>query len=157
MSAVGDILIHGTLYGDARTESGYDFTPMFNKVQPFLASSDIAFANSESIIGGSEIGVSTYPSFNSPFEVGDAMKEAGIDVVAMANNHTLDRGRRAIENALGHWRKLGVVTTGSYLSADEREAIPTIERNGIVFSFLSYTYATNGIPPYRPVLPGQPH
>lgn len=146
LSAIGDVLIHEPLYEDAKTGSSYNFDSMFAPIQPFLESSDITVANSESIIGGSEIGVSTYPSFNSPFELGDAMKNAGIDVVSMANNHTLDRGIQAIENAISHWRDIGIVSTGSHLSTQQRADIPVIERNGITLSFLSYTYATNGVP-----------
>lgn len=146
LSAIGDVLIHEPLYIDAKIGDTYDFAPMFADVRPYLEASDITIANSESIIGGSSIGLSSYPSFNSPFEVGNAMKDAGIDVVSMANNHTLDRGVQAIENALFHWRQIGMVTTGSYLSEPEREKVSTIEKNGITFSFLSYTYGTNGVP-----------
>ncbi|MGI2328983.1 CapA family protein [Planococcus sp. YIM B11945] len=145
LSAIGDVLIHTPLYKDAETKSGYDFNPMFANVKPYLEKSDITVANSESIIGGSEIGLSSYPSFNSPFEVGDAMKDAGIDVVSMANNHTLDRGEKAIENAIHHWDEIGIVHTGSALSKEDSARIATMTKNGITFSFLSYTYGTNGI------------
>lgn len=146
LSAIGDVLIHDSVYLDAETESGYDFNPMFEKVKPYLEKSDITVANSESIIGGSEIGVSTYPSFNSPFEVGDALKTAGVDVVTMANNHTLDRGEKAIANAINHWDKIGIAHTGSALSEEKSAQLTTLTENGITFSFLSYTYGTNGIP-----------
>lgn len=146
LSAVGDILIHSTVYNSAKTENGYDFVPMFEKVKPYLEKSDITVANSESIIGGAGIGLSSYPSFNSPFEVGDALKNAGVDVVAMANNHTLDRGISAIENAASYWDAIGMMRTGSYLSEEERDQIPVMTVNDIIFSFLSYTYGTNGVP-----------
>ncbi|WP_230321410.1 CapA family protein [Planococcus salinarum] len=146
LSAVGDILIHSKVYNAAQTPGGYDFDPMFEKVKPYMERADITVANSESIIGGSGIGLSTYPSFNSPFEVGDALKDAGVDVVAMANNHTLDRGVPAIENAINYWDEIGMERTGSYLSAEEREEITLMTANDITFSFLSYTYGTNGVP-----------
>ncbi|WP_033542608.1 CapA family protein [Planococcus sp. CAU13] len=146
LSAVGDILLHSTVYNAAKTSAGYDFGPMFEKVKPYMERADITTANSESIIGGSAIGLSTYPSFNSPFEIGDALKNVGVDVVAMANNHTLDRGQQAIENAIHHWDGIGMKRTGSYLSAEEREQLTTLSANDISFSFLSYTYGTNGIP-----------
>lgn len=146
LSAIGDILIHSTVYNAAKTSEGYDFDPMFEKVKPYLEQADITVANSESIIGGSAIGLSSYPSFNSPFEIGDALKDAGVDVVAMANNHTLDRGIPAIENAIHYWDSIGMERTGSYLSAEEREEITLLTANDIVFSFLSYTYGTNGVP-----------
>jgi len=145
LSAVGDILIHERVYKDALTENGYDFNPMLETVKPFMEQADITVANSESIVGGSEIGLSTYPAFNSPYEVGDALKHAGVDVVALANNHTLDRGVPAIENAIRYWDQIGMVHAGSYLSADDRSEIALMTRNDITFSFLSYTYGTNGI------------
>ncbi|MGI2328984.1 CapA family protein [Planococcus sp. YIM B11945] len=145
LSAIGDVLIHDSVYLDAETESGYDFNPMFEKVKPYLERSDITVANSESIIGGSDIGVSTYPSFNSPYEVGDALKNAGIDVVSMANNHTLDRGEKAVKNAINYWDKIGIAHSGASLSEEDQSQITTLTRNDITFSFLSYTYGTNGI------------
>ena len=146
LSAVGDVLLHSTVYNAAQTPDGYNFGPMFEKVKPYMASSDITVANSESIIGGPEIGLSTYPSFNSPFEIGDTLKDVGVDVVAMANNHTLDRGLPAIENAINYWDQIGMKRTGSHLSAEERDQITTMTANDITFSFLSYTYGTNGVP-----------
>ncbi|MFD1032308.1 CapA family protein [Metaplanococcus flavidus] len=146
LSAVGDILLHGTVYNSAKTPDGYDFGPMFEKIKPYLEQADITVANSESIMGGSGIGVSTYPSFNSPFEIGDTLKDVGVDVVAMANNHTLDRGVRAIENAINRWDQIGMKRTGSYLSAEERDQLTLMTANDITFSFLAYTYATNGVP-----------
>lgn len=146
LSAVGDILIHSRVYNAGKTSDGYDFGPMLKKVKPYLEQSDITVANSESIIGGSGIGLSSYPSFNSPFEVGDALKDVGVDVVAMANNHTLDRGIPAIENAINYWDQIEMERTGSYLSEEERNQITLMTVNDIIFSFLSYTYGTNGIP-----------
>lgn len=146
LSAIGDILIHERVYLDAKTATGFDFNPMLRKVTPFLNNADITIANSESIIGGSEIGLSSYPNFNSPYEVADALKQSGVDVVSMANNHTLDRGIPAIENAIRYWDQIGMVHAGSRLSAEDRSEVALITRNGITFSFLSYTYGTNGIP-----------
>ncbi|WP_142828303.1 CapA family protein [Planococcus soli] len=146
LSAIGDVLIHERVYLDAKTANGFDFNPMLQKVTPFLKNADITVANSESIIGGSEIGLSSYPAFNSPYEVGDALKDSGVDVVSLANNHTLDRGIPAIENAISYWEQLGIIYTGSYLSAGDRAEIALMTSNGITFSFLSYTYGTNGIP-----------
>ncbi|WP_394218827.1 CapA family protein [Halobacillus trueperi] len=146
LAAVGDLLIHKEVYNDAKTSSGYDFNPMFQEVSSHLSNADITFANSESIMGGAAIGVSTYPSFNTPFELGDTLKANGIDIVSMSNNHTLDRGVPAIENAINQWDFLGIKKVGSYLSQEERDTITTIEKNDITFSFLAYTYGTNGIP-----------
>src|SRR5690554_4409338 len=146
IAAVDDILIHESLNKDAYRDGVYDFKPMFENVKPYLQQADIAFANQETMLGGVELGLSGYPRFNSPLEVGDALVDAGIDVVSIANNHTLDVGEQAILNAIDYYDSTGTVYTGAYKSFEDQETIRTIERNNIVFSFLAYTYGTNGIP-----------
>lgn len=146
LAAVGDILIHGTVYKDAMTGNGYDFRPMFANVKNLMVQPDLTIANQETIVGGTEIGLSTYPNFNSPFEVADALQDAGVDIVSIANNHTLDRGERAILSATDYFDKIGMMYTGGYRSIDDRNKIRVLNRNGIKITFLSYTYGTNGIP-----------
>lgn len=147
ISAVGDLLIHSTVYDAAKTgENSYNFNPILERVKTYLQETDISIANQETIIGGTEIGLSNYPSFNSPFEVADALQEAGVDIVSIANNHTLDRGEKAIMNAINHYEKIGMEYVGGYKSTEDKARLRTISQNGIEFSFLSYTYGTNGIP-----------
>lgn len=146
LAAVGDILIHSTVYKAAKTPNGFNFNPAFSKMKPYLLQADIALANQESMIGGVKHGLSTYPTFNSPQQIGDALKEAGIDLVTVANNHTLDRGEKVIQSALQYWDQLGIPYTGSFKDKEDRQRIRLMEKNGIIFSFLAYTYGTNGIP-----------
>lgn len=147
IAAVGDILIHDRVYQTANMGDGrYDFTPMFSQVKPYLQAADIAFANQETMIGGVELGLSSYPCFNSPVEIGDALKDAGIDIVSMANNHTLDKNDKAVPRAIEHWNKIGMLYTGAYQSFTDQQIIRVIEKNEIKVAFLAYTYGTNGIP-----------
>jgi poly-gamma-glutamate capsule biosynthesis protein CapA/YwtB (metallophosphatase superfamily) len=145
--AIGDILLHQSVYKDAATPEGaYNFSPMFEKVRPFIENADLAVANQETMIGGVELGLSSYPIFNSPFEIADALKETGIDIVTIANNHSMDKGETGIQNAIDHWNHIGMPYTGAFKSKEDREVIRTVTKNGINFSFLSYTYGTNGLP-----------
>ena len=146
LAAIGDILVSGSVYRDAHKKDGYDFTSMFEEVKPFLSAADLAIANQETMLGGTELGLSEYPRFNSPKEMGTALQKAGIDVMTLANNHTLDRGEKAILNTLDHLDKLGVINVGANRSAEDQARVRTVEKNGITFSFLAYTYGTNGIP-----------
>lgn len=147
VSAIGDMLIHAPVYRDAKTEDGYDFTPMLEKVKPYLQDATVTIANQETMIGGEELGLSSYPQFNSPFAVGDALKEAGVDVVTLANNHTLDRGEVAVQRAISHWEAIDMMYTGAYKSEADQERIRVQETEaGISLAYLSYTYGTNGIP-----------
>ena len=144
---VGDVLIHDRLYKAMRTsDGGYDFRPCLTYVKEMTKEYDIAYYNQETILGGSEIGLSSYPSFNSPYEVGDAMIDAGFNLVSLATNHTLDRGEEAIINSVNYWNsKDNVLAVGSYLSMDERNEIRIREANNITYTMLNYTYGTNGI------------
>ncbi|CAN7540743.1 CapA family protein [Paenibacillus sp. LjRoot153] len=146
LAAIGDILIHDKVYVDAKQKDGtYNFNRIFDGVTSLLRAPDILVANQETMIGGKELGLSSYPAFNSPHEIGDALKLAGVDVITIANNHALDRGEKVIQSALTYWDTLGIPYTGAFKSQNDRDHIRTVTRNEITFSFLSYTYGTNGI------------
>ncbi len=143
---VGDSLIHSAVYADAKNETGYDFRPMLENVKPYIQEYDLAFYNQESILGGTELGLSTYPRFNSPYEVGDAFRDCGFNLVSLANNHTLDRGEAAILNSKKYWNQYeDILTAGSYQSLEEKNTIKIKEKNGITYTLLSYTDTTNGL------------
>ncbi len=146
IGAIGDILIHDLVYEDAKTAKGYDFHPMFEPVNGMLHAPDILTANQESLVGGTGLGISSYPSFNSPFELSDAVMDAGVDIVSTANNHSLDKGFRGVETQIAHFKKIGLPFTGTAESQESRNRIVLLTRNGIRLAFLSYTYGTNGIP-----------
>ncbi|MDD6223590.1 MAG: CapA family protein [bacterium] len=142
---VGDVLIHGAVYADADMGNGYDFTPMLEEFEEIVASHDLSFYNQESILGGSQLGVSSYPRFNSPDEVGDAFREVGFNLVSLANNHTLDKGEQAILNSKHYWDSHHIYTAGSYSSWNDRNTIRIKEVNGIRYVMFAYTDHTNGL------------
>ena len=146
---VGDALIHGTVYGTAHryaNYNGYDFKPMLKHIKEFTKNYDLAYYNQETILGGTELGLSTYPMFNSPYEVGDAFLDAGFNIVSLATNHTIDKGERGVLNSRKYWNeKENVIAAGSYSSFEERDKVIINEKNDITYAFLSYTTYTNGL------------
>lgn len=147
MVMVGDNLIHSSVYKDAMTsDGGYDFTKMYELIKPIVSGYDIAYYNQETILGGTELGVSDYPTFNSPQEVGDAMIDAGFNLVSLASNHTMDSGAKAVLASRSYWNsKEGVLAVGSYASEEDRDSVRIVEKNHITYTMLNYTYGTNGI------------
>jgi len=145
---VGDNLIHDTIYLDALQEDGtYDFTGMYKSVKKDMKDADIAFINQETMLGGVELGLSGYPTFNSPTEIAKNLKSTGFNLVNLATNHSMDKYQRGINNTLDAFRNAkGMVFDGIYDSQEAFDTIPTFEIKGITFSFLAYTYGTNGIP-----------
>ena len=149
MVMVGDALIHGTVYGTAHryaNYNGYDFKPMLEHIKERVKDYDLAYYNQETILGGTELGLSTYPLFNSPYEVGDAFIDAGFNLVSLATNHTIDKGEKGVLNSRNYWnQQADVLAAGSYSSFEERDKVVIKEVNGIKYAFLSYTTYTNGL------------
>ena len=149
---VGDALIHSSVYNDAAQLAGwngYDFKPQITMIKEKVKGYDIAYYNQETILGGTSLGLSDYPTFNSPQEVGDAMIDAGFNLVSLATNHTVDRGKNAVLESRKYWNtKTNVQAVGSYSSTEEKQEIESrvLKVNNITYAMLNYTYGTNGMP-----------
>jgi len=147
MIAVGDNLLHNTVIKAAKTGDGYDFKPMYENVRELIESADIAFVNQEAPLAGNIAEVSGYPNFNSPQEAGRDLVEIGFDVINQANNHSMDKGKKAVMATVDFWKNRDdSVMLGMYGDEDDRSTFRIVEKNGIKIGFLSYTYGTNGIP-----------
>lgn len=148
--SVGDNLIHGAIYACPEfkmSDGSLNFEAMYAPVKSMIESYDIANINQETILGGTSMGLSHYPSFNSPQEIGDALVSMGFDWISQSSNHSLDRGEEAITSAMDYWDQYPeIITTGINRTQDERNKVRIIERNGLRIGLLNYTYGTNGIP-----------
>ena len=145
--AAGDVIGHDAILEMCQTESGYDFTSLFSALKSDIQKADIAVVNMESPLGGPEAGEYIgYPAFNTPDEMGDALIDAGFDVVQLASNHSMDPGVVGLEHELSYWasHKAEVLTTGVNGSEEEKNEIPILEKDGIKIAFLNYTYGLNG-------------
>ena len=150
MVMVGDALMHMPINRNYKTSNGYDFKGIFKYIKPIIETYDLAYYNQETMLGGSSLGLSGYPQFNSPTEVGEAFVDAGFNLVSLATNHTLDGRYRYSDKAITNSRKFwnsqeGVIAAGSYTSNEERDEVIIKEVNGIKYALLSYTTSTNGI------------
>ena len=146
---VGDMLMHTPVTRSGLMEDGsYDYGHLFTYTRDIIEEADLALVNQEVILGGTQLGLSGYPRFNAPFELGDALVEAGFDVILHATNHTLDKGVQGVENCLQFWEEnySEIAVLGIQGSAEEKEEIYVYEQDGIRIAILNYTYSTNGIP-----------
>ncbi len=150
LSMVGDVLLHTPVVKASDDgKGGYDFKPIFKNLKNVIESYDIAIVNQETIPGGKELGISGYPAFNAPYEIGDAIADGGFDIVLHANNHALDRGKKGVVNTLKYWKSKHplLAVLGMYGNKKDSEKIYVAEKNGIKIAILNYTYGTNGIKP----------
>ncbi len=150
--ACGDNLIHPCIYMDARDRATadtrpYNFKPMYEDVAEYIASFDISFINQETPLGGDALGLSGYPTFNSPQDLGRDLKDIGFDIINIAHNHMLDKGATGLGGTIDFLESEemdGVTQIGGYKNAEDYDSIRTVERDGITIALLSYTYGTNG-------------
>lgn len=148
--AAGDNMAY---YGNVRdakrnaegTDMKYDFRPSYTSVKPLVEAHDLAFINQETLMCGEGFELSYYPRFNVPQELGDAVVDAGFDIVGLANNHMLDKGESGFLANLDYWETQPVTLIGAYRNREAFDEITVIEQNGISIALLSFTYATNGL------------
>jgi len=146
IAAVGDFLMHLPVVDAAynRTTGNYSFTEMFREVESFLSSPDLTIGNLETRLAGKDKGYSGYPLFNTPAELAIDLKALGVDVIATANNHSLDKGTDGIIKTLDNLQKTGLVPLGTYRNPAEQEKPVTYRVKGINIGFLNYTQHVNG-------------
>src|SRR5699024_1467388 len=116
IGATGDILLHKRVYEKARKKDGsFDFAPMFENVKHLFDKDHLIIVNQESIIGGEELGLSDFPNFNSPVEIGYQLKDMNVDIANIANNKVLDHGEKGLLYSIEKWANLGMPTYGAYI------------------------------------------
>lgn len=96
ITAVGDIML-GTDYPDYRLAPN-DGKDLLRYVAPYLSQADIAFGNLEGTFGVAGIAEKKCPDlrrcyvFRMPPHYAHYLKDAGFDVMSLANNHSRDFG-----------------------------------------------------------------
>ncbi len=146
--AVGDNLLHMPVINSGKKSDGtYDFSPIFENLQPQIREADLSVIGQETVFAGEEFGYSGYPLFNSPSDMGKTLVNEGFDVVLHASNHVLDKLSIGIENTIKFWNDYPQVTVlGINESELDMYKVKIKEVKGVKLALLNYTYGTNGIP-----------
>jgi hypothetical protein len=145
--AGGDVLLHSQLQREGRRlagGAGYDFGPLFAPIAPIVAGADLALCHLETPLSADDGALSSYPVFNVPNELADALAGAGFDGCSTASNHSLDRGAPGIDATLAHLDRVGLGHAGTARSPEEAVAVRTYRAGGATVAHLSYTYGFNG-------------
>ncbi len=149
---LGDIMQHDSQISaafDAQT-GNYNYRPSLQYIQPLLQAADVTIGNLEVTLAGAPY--KGYPQFSAPDDLAQSLKEAGVDILVTANNHSMDRGRKGVERTIHLLDSIDLKHTGTFKDAAERaQRYPFVfEANGMKLALLNYTYGTNGIPVMPP-------
>lgn len=147
LTGLGDAMCHNTQYKDAFANGTYDFNYVFENVKDVMSKDDLTIGNLETTFAGAQVGYSGYPTFNTPDAMGEALRNAGVDVLSTANNHCLDKGFKGLSRTLDVLDQLGIDHAGTSRTPEEQAKVLIKDVNGIKVAILSFTYGTNGINP----------
>lgn len=133
--AVGDLMLARTV-GDRILAEGPEV--VFSEVLPFLSTADLLAANLECVISERGAPVDKAYVFRAPPLAIEALAQAGVDVLSLANNHAFDYGLDALADMLPGLRAAGIATVGAGVDAEAAHTPVVVERNGLSVAFLAY-------------------
>jgi poly-gamma-glutamate capsule biosynthesis protein CapA/YwtB (metallophosphatase superfamily) len=138
VAAVGDVTFGGRV-AEAIAARGPAYP--WESTGRILRDADVATANLEGAVStrGRPVPDKEFHFRGPPSALSAARRAAGLDVVTVANNHTLDFGRTAFLDTLRIARRNGISTVGggADLAAARRPVI--VERGGMRIAFLAYS------------------
>lgn len=142
----GDIIAHKPIYTTAYDSEAktYDFSPYFQLIGDSLLKADYTVGNVDGPMGGKgSRGYREYPQFNTPPHLLYALKEYGVDMLTLANNHALDTYVDGLKRQIDNVDKVGIDHIGAYRTQEEYDAPKVVEIGGIKVGFTNYTVSTN--------------
>lgn len=137
--AVGDIMLDRGVEYMIREKGKGDFKFPFLKIAEDLKEADILFGNLEGPISSQGQKVGSIYSFRMDPRVAEGLKYAGFDVLSLANNHTLDYQRIALEDTMKILKESGIDYVGAGFDRGEAFSVKFREIKGVKIGFLAYT------------------
>jgi len=134
----GDVML--SRYVGQLARAHHDPASPLRDLAPVLRSADIAFVNLEAPFSDRGRFVEHGMIFKAEPEMIAALQTAGVAIVSTANNHSRDCDGYGVEFTLSWLNQHGIMAVGSAPTAEAAHAGTVIERNGLRFGFLAYTF-----------------
>ena len=133
---VGDIMLSRTV-AKKMWQKGPDFP--FTSISDIIRDADIAFGNLETTITDGPPTEAYEMRFRADAHASQSLKDAGFDMLSLANNHTFDFGEQGLLNTISALEGVGISHVGAGKDAAEAGQPMFMNANGIQFAFLAYT------------------
>ena len=144
--AAGDNYYQSSVLMFGQDGSGvWNYDKVYDHIRGEIQAADLAIVTQETVLTKSHYSVSASDYYSTPTEVGDALVNAGFDVVCSATEHVDDWGADFLNETLDFWSTSHPETLVAGIHASEQDAgtVSIIEVNGIRIAILDYTYSTN--------------
>jgi poly-gamma-glutamate synthesis protein (capsule biosynthesis protein) len=132
----GDVML-GRRVATAATRAGDPSAPL-RAIGPRLASADLTVVNLESTLSRAGSPQQGNDSFAAPPAVVTGLRDAGVDVLSLANNHTGDYETDALLETVERVRAGGIQPVGAGSNISEAIKPAVVSRSGLRFGFLAF-------------------
>lgn len=134
---VGDIMLDRGVASVVNKKGG-DFDTVFEYAD-FLSRADITFGNLEGPASDRGYDLQNLYSFRMNPTVVETLREAGFDILSLANNHVGDWGRPAFEDTLTRLTDNSIEYAGAGFNKEHATEARVIEHNGLRVGYLAFT------------------
>lgn len=144
--AAGDNFFDENLLNAGKSDSDtWDYHEIYRQISDKISSADLAIVAQPTVLTSEHSIVSGTDSYATPTEVGDALVQAGFDVIASAGDHSDDYGADYLNQALDFWSNTypDITITGLHKTQEDANTIKVCDVNGIKAAFLNYTFGSN--------------
>lgn len=144
VKAAGDLNVTNNVINAGVAVGGYNYTRAFMDVASTLSDADLTVLNLEGNICGEPYGSDTT---SAPRELLEGLRNAGVDLIQMANSCTINNGLIGLTSTLQSIRAAGLEPVGAFASESEfRESkgYTITQAQGVKVAFVAFTKGLGG-------------
>jgi poly-gamma-glutamate capsule biosynthesis protein CapA/YwtB (metallophosphatase superfamily) len=141
ISAIGDIMMHYRVQEYALSDKN-GYRTLFEPAEKIFLNDDLTIGNLETPVCDN-LPIAGYPLFNARSALLDAIKSSGIEILSLANNHSLDQGVDGILSTVNELKKRNLIFAGTGENPEEAKKHAVINKNGIKLAYISATESSN--------------
>jgi len=142
LNAVGDILPGRHV---AQRMAEHDVNYPFEKIAPCVSGADIVFGDLECPLTDRYPAPTSGMTFLAPSKTIEGIKLLGLNVAALANNHSTNFGREAFVDTLNLLKANNIKYTGGGMNYAEAHQPAIMDVGGVKIAFLDYNSITGSI------------
>lgn len=142
--AAGDLNVTDSVIASGQSATGYDYTAAFRDVAAVLSEADLTVMNFEGNIYGTPYGTATS---SAPVEILTALRNAGVDMLQIANSCTINNGLNGLNSTIQAIRNAGIEPLGAYATESEfkqYKGYTITEVRGVKIAFVAFTKGMSG-------------
>lgn len=144
IKAAGDLNVTNSVINAGVAVGGYNYTRAFMDVASTLSDADLTVLNLEGNICGEPYGSDTT---SAPRELLEGLRNAGVDLIQMANSCTINNGLIGLTSTLQSIRAAGLEPVGAFASESEfqqSKGYTITEAQGVKVAFVAFTKGLGG-------------